>query len=448
MRLMWFRNDLRLRDNPALYNAACEQQGVVAAVTLTPDQWRQHDDAPARLAFWWDNLVLLAKQLAELNINLKVLQLRSFDDCAPALLALAQQYKVQSLHFNREWPLNERRRDDQVESLFLQHGIKCDAQSSGDLVIAPGRVRTKQGGPFRVFTPFAREWRVQLLKHFPVFTPPPLPQPVCVSEFDKEPVTELFKQWGYRQDLWPAGESAAGDRLDRFIETKAVDYKELRDYPALESTSCLSPYLAVGALSPRQCLLALQRNCVDDSWLSSSWLNELVWREFYRHLIVDFPEISQGKPFRPDVESRISWRNEQALFEAWCRGETGFDLIDAAMQQLLQTGWMHNRLRMLTASFLTKLLRVDWRSGEQFFMSHLIDGDFASNRGGWQWSASVGADAAPYFRIFNPERQQQKFDPQLAFVQRWLPDQNNRPAPVIDYAQARREALADYAGEA
>ncbi|MCV6587525.1 MAG: deoxyribodipyrimidine photo-lyase [Marinobacterium sp.] len=442
MKLVWFRNDLRVRDNPALFNAAQPQQGVTAVVTLTPDQWRQHDDAPARLAFWWDNLKLLADELADYHIPLQVLSLTDYASCGPALLTLAQSLNVDSLHFNREWPLHELQRDETVISLFQSQGIDCDAQACGDLIIAPQQLRTGQGQPFKVFTPFARRWRTFLLQHYPSLIPRPAVQPAVGVVL--QPLPPCPFDADYRRDLWPAGEEAAAQRLQHFLQQREARYAERRDFPAQPATSTLSPWLTCGVLSPRQCLLALQQGYQDDSWLMGSWLNELIWREFYRHLIVDYPLISRGEPFRPEVERRIQWQNDPRLFEAWCQGETGFDLVDAAMKQLLRTGWMHNRLRMLSAAFLTKLLQVDWRLGEQFFMRHLIDGDFASNRGGWQWSASVGADAAPYFRIFNPHLQQQKFDAERLFIQRWLPQGRLRPEPVIDYSATRKIVLERY----
>lgn len=442
MKLVWFRNDLRVRDNPALFNAAQTQEGVTAVVTLTPQQWQAHDDAPVRLAFWWDTVVALADELKAFNIPLRVLSLTDYDSCAPALAALARELKVTSLHFNREWPLNELRRDEAVISVLSEAGVTVDAQACGDLIVAPGQLRTGQGTPFKVFTPYARCWRRFLLDHFPAIVPPPAVQPALTEP--PVPLPEPPVVVAYRTDWWPAGEAGAMDRLQRFLQQREPLYADHRDFPAQPATSTLSPWLAVGAISPRQCLLHLVQMHDDDQWLEGSWLNELIWREFYRHLLVDFPHLSMGQPFRPEVEKRIQWQNDPLLFEAWCKGETGFALVDAAMQQLLETGWMHNRLRMLTASFLTKLLRVDWRWGERFFMSHLIDGDFASNRGGWQWSASVGADAAPYFRIFNPHRQQQQFDAKGVFVQRWLPVSRQNIPPIIDYASARKASLAGY----
>jgi deoxyribodipyrimidine photo-lyase len=252
------------------------------------------------------------------------------------------------------------------------------------------------------------------------------------------------------------------EQLQGFVESQEPCYAEKRDFPAIKGTSSLSPALTIGALSARQCLAALQQARGDDSWLESTWLNELIWREFYRHLLVAFPGQSRLEPFRPEVETRISWLENEKAFEAWKAGETGYPIVDAAMKQLLATGWMHNRLRMIVASFLTKLLRIDWRRGEAFFMSKLIDGDFASNLGGWAWSASVGADAAPYFRIFNPQLQSEKFDPKGEFIAHWLPQLGKlptkerhkpgagqhlgRPAPVVDYKRARQAALDDYNG--
>jgi deoxyribodipyrimidine photo-lyase len=266
----------------------------------------------------------------------------------------------------------------------------------------------------------------------------------------------------YDRTRWPVEQNRLEAQLERFIYEREADYARLRDFPALNGTSALSPALSIGALSARQCLAALQLARIGDSWLESTWLNELIWREFYRHLLVAFPGQSRLEPFRPEVEARISWLENEAAFEAWKAGETGYPIVDAAMKQLLATGWMHNRLRMIVASFLTKLLRIDWRRGEAFFMSKLIDGDFASNLGGWAWSASVGADAAPYFRIFNPQLQSEKFDPKGEFIAHWLPQLDKlparerhkpgagqhlgRPAPVVDYKRARQAALDDYSG--
>jgi deoxyribodipyrimidine photo-lyase len=238
------------------------------------------------------------------------------------------------------------------------------------------------------------------------------------------------------------------------------EYSDARDLPAQRGTSLLSPYLAIGALSVRQCIAQVLRQDPDHGFYSH-WVTELIWREFYRHLMAAKPHLSYGNCFRPAGEN-VQWRKPE-LFEQWCQGQTGVPIVDAGMRQLLRTGWMHNRVRMITAAFLSKLMLIDWHLGETHFMQHLIDGDFASNNGGWQWSASVGADAAPYFRIFNPYRQAEKFDPDGDYVRRFVPEleslpgkqihqptpsqcaQLSYPEPIIDYKLARQEAMDTFA---
>lgn len=458
--LVWLRNDLRITDNPAL-NWACEQaEKTLAVVTLTPQSWEKHGESPARMGLWRDQLRAVAEQLAALNIPLKVLSLESFDDCAGALTELAAELNAGSVAFNYEYPLNERNRDRAVCEKLEAKGVTVQG-FHGELIIPPGQVLTGQGGPFKVYTPFSRAWRRCLADFDRPVLKAPSAQKSCGIEVDPVPDDLNYKSLSYRTDLWEVGEDSVSERLNRFIEEREPDYADKRDFPALDATSSLSPYLTIGAISPRQCMAALRSAAGSRDWLESSWLNEIIWREFYRHLLVAFPELSRLQPFRPEVEEKISWLKNEKAFEAWCRGETGFPIVDAAMKQLLETGWMHNRLRMVVASFLTKLLRVDWRLGADFFMRHLIDGDFASNLGGWQWSSSVGADAAPYFRIFNPQTQGEKFDQQGAFVARWLPELASvdtgkarqkpgagsalgRPEPIIDYKKARAESLDDY----
>ncbi|WP_432698264.1 deoxyribodipyrimidine photo-lyase [Marinobacterium sp. YM272] len=458
--LVWLRNDLRLTDNPALAWACNQADKTLAVVTLTPQSWEAHGESAARMGLWRDQLASVAKELAALNIPLKVLSPGSFEGCATALAGLAKELGADALAFNYEYPLNERNRDQAVCEQLEADGVSVRG-FHGELIIPPGQVLTGQGGPFKVYTPFSRAWRRRLADFDrPVLQAPSAQKPTAIAS-DPLPDDLDYKPLSYRNDLWPAGETAVSERLNRFIDEREPDYAEKRDFPALQATSSLSPYLTIGALSPRQCMAALRAAAGARDWLESSWLNEIIWREFYRHLLVAFPELSRLEPFRPDVEQKISWLQNDQAFDAWCRGETGFPIVDAAMKQLLETGWMHNRLRMVVASFLTKLLRVDWRLGADFFMRHLIDADFASNLGGWQWSSSVGADAAPYFRIFNPRAQGEKFDQDGEFVAHWLPELRavkagkarqqpgagasiGRPEPVIDYKKARAASLDDY----
>ncbi|WP_461516124.1 cryptochrome/photolyase family protein [Porticoccus sp.] len=468
MKLVWFRNDLRVADNPALFRACKDagDKGVVAVAILCPTQWCQHDEAPVRVQFWLANLRALQHELAALNIPLKVLRAETFSDVPGQLLALAEQIQCDGLYLNREYCFNENLRDQQVVEQFHQISIPVYGLH-GDVVMAPGEILNGQGNPFRVFTPFSKAWRREYLARGPVPLLAPSPQPssspaasLTVDEVPAAIDYPIYSESQWSEALWPPGPEAAHQRLQHFTAEKVLSYGANRDIPAVDGTSTLSPYLSCGVLSPRQCLAALASVSENIDWLDSQWATEIIWREFYRHLMMHFPAMNRWEPFKPDVEARIRWLDDDRLFDAWCRGETGYPIVDAGMKQLLATGWMHNRVRMIVASFLTKLLRQDWRRGARFFMQHLIDGDFASNLGGWQWSASVGADAAPYFRIFNPMRQAERFDPQGDYVARWLPElaslhgmqrhdpiaasKLGRPVPIIDYAQARASSLADY----
>ena len=437
-RLIWFRADLRLRDNRAL-QAACSgaDEGVLAAFALCPGQWREHDWGDRRVAFVLENLRVLAEGLAERNIPLKLLPLDRFDDVPVALLDLARQHGCGRLDFNEEYEINERRRDRDVRRLFEQAGLEVRAHTD-QVLLPPGSVKTGSGGWYSVFTPFRRNW-VQTFERQgdgAVRAAPRaqvdwgaarLPGESASATSDPLPdYADGYAGASSRPDLWPAGEDEALSRLRRFTEHRIGDYVDTRDIPSVNGTSTLSPYLAVGVLSPRQCLAAAVKangGHVDSGSKTGAdvWISELVWREFYKHLLVGYPRLSMSRPFRPETD-RLDWRDAPEDFEAWCAGRTGIPIVDAAMRQLERTGWMHNRLRMIVAMFLTKNLLIDWRLGERYFMQQLVDGDLAANNGGWQWSASTGTDAAPYFRVFNPTTQGQRFDPDGAFIRKFVPE--------------------------
>lgn len=474
MKLVWFRNDLRVRDNPALFQASeharknyfhsekSKISGVIAVVTFCPQQWLQHDESPSKVAFWLANLAQLKLELNALNIPLKIINGDLFSSVGSLLLELAKRYQCSGLYVNQEYCLNEQRRDDQVEALFKQNGLNV-YRCHGDTVIAPGLLLNQSGKPCKVFTPFSRAWRSTFLANgIQLFPVPEIQAPLNVESDPISLAVDFFqdRSMSFDQNTWSAGADVAHQKLQDFINTSVNQYENNRDYPSLNATSSLSPYLTIGVLSPRQCIAGLSSYSEGTEWVDSQWVTEIIWRDFYRHLMVLFPQLNRWEPFKPEVESRIVWRDDNYLFDAWCHGETGFPLVDAGMKQLQKTGWMHNRVRMVVASFLTKLLRQDWRKGARFFMQHLIDGDFASNLGGWQWSASVGADAAPYFRIFNPTRQAEQFDPKGEYIARWLPELEKlpvkqrldpmsghlvgRPSPIIDYKLARAESLEIY----
>ncbi|MAT49879.1 MAG: deoxyribodipyrimidine photo-lyase [Porticoccaceae bacterium] len=425
MNLVWFRNDLRLRDNPALWHSC--QDGVTGGIfILTPEQWRNHGMAAVRIDFLLRNLRVLSRRLHEIGIPLIIEQAGRFADVPEILHRNCQQLGVEGLYWNDEYPLDEQRRDQSVQDSMAGAGIDC--HRFHDRTIAPpGSVLKKDGEPYQVFTPFKRTWQTLLDLGPPELFPAPLAQ--SVPELPRGVSTEIPGAIeGFDSpvpaSLWPAGEEEAQKKLDDFCRNRIGHYERDRDFPGVEGTSTLSPYLAIGALSPQQCLrAALEARSRGSSAQqgADSWINELVWRDFYQHLVVAYTHLCKGQPFKAET-AELRWRNSEEDFERWCRGETGVPIVDAGMRQLLRTGWMHNRVRMITAMFLTKNLLIDWRRGEHWFMTHLVDGDFAANNGGWQWSASTGTDAAPYFRIFNPFTQAERFDPEARYIKHFVPE--------------------------
>jgi len=283
---------------------------------------------------------------------------------------------------------------------------------------------------YKVFTPFKRAWLKQYQDiHFSLPT-----WPLEKSSVDVKAEPLLKSDDG--SEKWPVDDETLSKIVHDFIADKLTSYDDNRDIPSIKGTSGLSPYLALGIVSTKQLLINIQQQYPDILTTSKSktftWINELVWREFYRHLISEFPKLSRGDNFNEKYNA-VKWRKNEDDFNAWCEGRTGYPLVDAAMLQLKQTGWMHNRLRMVVASFLTKHLLIDWREGEKYFMKHLIDGDLASNNGGWQWAASTGCDAQPYFRIFNPITQSERFDPTGKFIRKYLPELKNVPDKQIHF---------------
>ncbi|MFB2720660.1 deoxyribodipyrimidine photo-lyase [Shewanella xiamenensis] len=444
--LMWFRQDLRLTDNQA-FTAACDwvrqhhAAKLKAIYIATPSQWRRHDIAPIQLDFIQRHLNLLAQGLASLGVEFELIQLDSFKDIPAFLTGYCEEHSIGRVFAGREPEINEQKRDQAC----IEAGIPL-VLSDEHCLLPPGTVLNLSGDMYRVFTPFSRKWREVAAKQ-PIV---PLGVPAPLGPILSEPKPLFFKNIGFADsptnkgttpsetglnqtistplissEQWAAGEGQAKRLLNQFIQQKVQDYKQDRDFPAIDGTSVISPYLAIGVLSPRQCVAALLQRfpevMVDDTSPGRTWLNELIWREFYRHLLVAFPDLSKGHNFNRQAD-HVPWRNNHDEFLAWCEGKTGYPIVDAAMRQLNQTGWMHNRLRMVVASFLTKHLLIDWRWGERYFRQHLIDGDLAANNGGWQWSAGCGCDAQPYFRIFNPMSQSEKFDPDGRFIRKYLPE--------------------------
>ncbi|EKN4689480.1 deoxyribodipyrimidine photo-lyase [Yersinia ruckeri] len=464
--LIWFRHDLRVTDNLALH-AACQdpQAQVIAVFIATPQQWAAHNMSPKQATFIQQNLQCLQQALALRSIPLYYHQCHDFDASRRWLAAFSREKQVDKLFYNHQYELNERRRDAELED-SLRGQVACQGYHDS-LLLAPGSVLTGNGDMYKIYTPFRRAFIQRLLisdcqcvtapraRGEPITTI----QPLAPFDYPTENVDSV---------LFPAGEEAALQRLRQFCREPVRDYHQQRDLPAIAGTSQLSPYLAIGQLSPRQCFNRLRVECPDmleqpDSG-AFSWLNELIWREFYRHLLVAYPRLCLHRPFIGWTDE-VRWNTDAERLQAWQQGMTGYPIVDAAMRQMNATGWMHNRLRMITASFLVKDLLVDWRQGERYFMSKLLDGDLAANNGGWQWAASTGTDSAPYFRIFNPTTQGERFDKHGVFIRHWLPELAAVPAsdihqpwrwaqrqqqhldyplPMVDHKQARLDTLAAF----
>jgi len=458
--LVWFRNDLRLADHRAL--AAAARQGPVLAVHLRAlPHWRRHGHGANQLDFRARGLAALKEGLEGLNIPLLHRDIDDFAEAPDALLALARETGAEALHFNHEYPLDEVRRDRAVVEAFDAAGLAATGHHDA-VAFAPGELLTGKGDYYGVFTPFARAWHRRLTPERLALSDTPAPQAPLPIASDPLPELPEGEETPIDGRQWPAGEGQAADRLERFLRFRGRHYAKQRDFPAIRGTSELSPYLALGMISHRQCLQAVLAE--NDGSLAegdaglTAWVNELVWREFYRHVAYGFPRVCRHRAFQAHTEA-LAWRDDEAGFAAWCEGRTGYPIVDAAMRQLVATGWMHNRLRMITAMFLSKHLLIDWRRGEAFFLRHLVDGEFCANNGGWQWAASTGTDAAPYFRIFNPTTQSTRFDPDGRFIAEWLPELAGLPAkarhapprdlaggidypsPIVDHRAARQRAL-------
>lgn len=476
--LIWFRSDLRVRDNTALFNA-CRRAGgragagVVGVFLLSPGEWRSHDYAPVRVGLILRSLAELSASLAELNIPLVI---ETAPDAAriPAILtALAKKHQCPEIHFNKEHELNESRRDEAVIAAFQKSGLQSFAHTD-QVCFEPGTIRTGEGRFFTIYSPFKRA----CFKQWDAIGGTPAlaaPSPQAEIPITSSPVPRSIDGWksNVPPERWPAGESAALKRLKSFSRQSIIDYKDRRDIPGIDGTSQLSPYLTVGCISHRQCIeAAIEANLAANPKLKGNplengsagpvhWISEVLWREFYIHVMVGFPRICMHRAFQPATEA-IRWDDNPKRFEAWKAGRTGVPIVDAGMRQLLRDGWMHNRVRMIVAMYFTKDLFLDWRTGEKWFMQNLVDGFLASNNGGWQWSASTGTDAAPYFRIFNTYSQSEKFDPDGKYIREFVPELRDvqgeaihdpgrlpgllrtrldYPEPLVDRVKARDRAI-------
>jgi len=460
--LVWFRNDLRMDDNPALRYACTHSNEVHCLYIYSPEQFKIHNESNCKIEFLIENLKSLEKSLNKLNIPLTIIFSDGFFDIPNKILEIIQDRSITNVLWNNQFGLNEEERDKNVAKILENQNI--DHISFNDQVVfSPGEFKTIEGKPYSVFTPFKKRWienfNIDLLDiEFNYTSKEKINLSSNISTFDFSFNTEHSVD----MSLWPIGEKNAKDILIKYLDNHVINYAKDRNDPIVDGTSRLSPYLALGIISSRRCILeALKKNNFEvDSGEKgiTKWIDEIIWREFYKNIMFSFPKVSKGKPFQ-DYSNKIKWRYDEDELDAWKNGRTGFPFIDAAMRQLRKEGWMHNRLRMVVAMFFTKNMLHDWRIGEAFFMQNLIDGDFSSNNGGWQWSSSTGTDAAPYFRIFNPLTQSKNFDKDGLFIKKYVPelsevDKNeihdpsneirhsvNYPIQILDLKQSRLRAI-------
>ena len=432
--LVWFRSDLRTDDNPALKSAFEQCDEVIAIYLYSPAQAALHNESNIKNDFIIKNLKSLSFKLESLNVSLVIKNSEGFNQDPSLINLFVNEHDIDKVYLNKQFGFDENERDKNVISLLTASNIDFE-KFNDQIIFEVGFLKTGQGNPFSVFTPFKRRW----VENFDMNL---LDIDYQYKKRSVNPFKENFKDFNFEfesthgvdMNLWPDGEESALKRLNEFLATKAPDYSVNRNDPILEGTSRISPYLATGVISPRRCILeALKLNNFEFTSGNkgyTKWIDEIVWREFYRNIMHSFPKVSKGKPFQ-DYTNAIQWRYDDDEFNAWKNGMTGFPIIDAAMRQLKAEGWMHNRLRMVVAMFFTKNMLHDWRLGEKFFMESLIDADFASNNGGWQWSSSTGTDAAPYFRIFNPITQSTNFDKDGKFIKKYIPELKDLDKKVI-----------------
>jgi len=410
--IWWIRRDLRLTDNPTLY-AALEAGDVIPVFILDPVF---SSSSPRRRSFLYEGLSALDKDLHARGSHLVIRKGKPAD----ILRKLFDETKSKTIFAEEDFTPYARKRDALIQKILPLQLV------SGQTVHHPKTVLKADGRPYTIYTPYSKVWKVQLSK-IKLF---PIPEKIHTPAGNKSEAIPEFQT----NPLFPAGEQEALVRLEEFLHKKIYSYADDRNRMDLDGTSSLSPYLRFGMLGLRQAVSAAKQAMSKSKSAESKrnaevWLNELIWREFYIQILYHFPHVSKGS-FNPSL-ANIPWRNNETEFAAWKDGKTGMPIVDAAMRQLKETGWMHNRARMIVASFLVKDLLIDWRWGEAWFMENLLDGDPTANNGGWQWTAGTGTDAAPYFRIFNPVLQSAKFDPNGGYIRKWIPELSKLSAKEI-----------------
>ncbi|MGZ3899214.1 MAG: cryptochrome/photolyase family protein [Bacteroidia bacterium] len=422
--IFWFRRDLRLHDNAGLYHALKNNSNVLPVFIFDANILSQLEDIKdKRVDFIHQAILHLQNQLKHFNSDIKVIH----DEPLSAFGKLVKEFKIKSVFTNHDYEPYAIERDEKIK--FFLEGKDISFHTYKDqCIFEKDEVIKNDGKPYTVFTPYSNKWKSKL-KPFYLKAYPTKKYLKNIYKGSFGPVLSLKKLGFEKTSIEFNPDPSPGDGV---IEK----YKEQRDYPAVKGTSRLSMYLRFGIISIRGLAEEVQK--------SETFLNELIWRDFYMMILWYFPHSATGS-FKKEYD-HIAWRNNEIEFEKWCKGETGFPIVDAGMRELNATGFMHNRVRMIVSSFLVKDLLVDWRWGEAYFAKKLNDFDLSANNGGWQWAAGSGCDAAPYFRVFNPDAQQQKFDPKFEYIKKWVPEFGTKdyPEPMVDHGAARSRALKVY----
>ena len=423
--IFWFRRDLRLHDNAGLFHALKDGNQVLPLFIFDRNILDELEDkTDRRVEFIQETLQDLQKQLTKLGSTLDV----RYGNPVEIFNELINEFAVQKVFTNHDYEPYAKERDAVIENFLKENGISFHSYKD-QVIFEKDEVLKDDGKPYTIFTPYSKKWKIKLTDFF-------------LECYNNKKYFKNFYKQAEREiiSLEEMGFKSSGQSFpDKEWKGQVIrHYKEQRDIPSVEGTSRLSVHLRFGTISIRS--LAAEAGA-----LNETFLNELIWRDFYQMILWHFPTVVSNS-FKPAYDN-IQWRNNENEFDAWCNGQTGYPIVDAGMRELNETGFMHNRVRMIVASFLTKHLLIDWRWGEAYFAKKLLDFDLASNNGGWQWAAGSGCDAAPYFRVFNPYIQTQKFDPELKYIKKWVPEfeEFTYPKPIVEHAMARKRCLEVYA---
>lgn len=421
--LFWFRRDLRLEDNTGLFYALQQEKNILPLFIFDRNILDLLEDRQdARVQFIHDQVHALKNQLEQKGSSL-IIRYGKPEEVYTQLLA---EYPIGAVYTNRDYEPYAKERDQAIDRLLGEKGIPL-LSFKDQVIFEPGEILNGSGEFYKVFTPFSKNW----LDKFKAANIQELPAPNWKNLYQTSPLPNLSLE---DMNFQPSGiPIPPAETQDSLIKT----YDETRNFPAKPGTSRLGIHLRFGTISIRKLAIRASR-------LNDTYLNELIWREFYMMILAFNPQVVD-RAFKPAYD-QIPWRNNEAEFKAWCEGKTGYPIVDAGMRELNQTGYMHNRVRMIVASFLTKHLLIDWRWGEAYFAKKLLDFELASNNGGWQWAAGTGTDAQPYFRVFNPDSQTEKFDKDLKYIKKWIPElgTSSYPKPIVDHKFARNRAIETY----